>query len=91
MTAAGNQMVLPKFADGGFLRAGQMGIVGERGPELAFGGRSGMTIEPMQKGGQQITNHFMIQAPDGRVSRATEMQIAAAAARGAQRANVRNN
>lgn len=82
---------IPGFADGGFLRPGQIGMVGERGPELAFGGRSGMTIAPMEKGGQQITNHFMIQAPDGRVSRSTELQIAAAAARGAQRANLRNN
>lgn len=36
------------FADGGFLQPGKFGIVGERGPEVIYGGRSGMTIEPVQ-------------------------------------------
>jgi hypothetical protein len=82
---------IPGYAKGGFIGPGSVGIVGENGPELAFGGRSGMTIEPSMAGGGSTTNYFTIQAPEGRVSRATEMQIAAAAARGAQRANVRNN
>jgi hypothetical protein len=38
-----------------------------------------------------VQNNFTINAPNGTVSRATEQQIAAAAARGASRANVRNN
>lgn len=39
------------FADGGFIPPGKFGIVGERGPEVAFGGRSGQTISPMSAGG----------------------------------------
>ena len=35
------------FADGGFIAPGRGGVVGERGPELAFGGRSGQTIAPV--------------------------------------------
>lgn len=36
----------PFHADGGFLGAGQWGIAGERGPELIYGGQSGMSIMP---------------------------------------------
>lgn len=36
-----------KFAEGGFLSGGQIGLVGERGPELISGGRSGVTVTPM--------------------------------------------
>lgn len=36
----------PFFAGGGFLGAGQWGIAGERGPELIYGGNSGMSIIP---------------------------------------------
>lgn len=36
----------PFFAQGGFLGAGQWGIAGERGPELIYGGQSGMSIIP---------------------------------------------
>lgn len=35
------------FADGGFLKPGQLGIAGEQGPELIAGGRHGMTITPI--------------------------------------------
>lgn len=34
------------FASGGVIPAGQWGIVGEQGPELAFGGNTGQTIIP---------------------------------------------
>lgn len=37
---------LPFFEYGGFLGAGQWGIAGERGPELIYGGNSGMSIMP---------------------------------------------
>lgn len=37
---------LPFFEYGGFLGAGQWGIAGERGPELIYGGNSGMSIIP---------------------------------------------
>lgn len=35
------------FADGGTIPAGKFGIVGERGPEFAFAGTGGMTIQPI--------------------------------------------
>lgn len=43
------------FADGGFIPPGQFGVVGEEGPELAFGGRSGMTIQSNGGGGGGFT------------------------------------
>lgn len=72
------------FAEGGFIPPGQWGIVGERGPELAFGGRSGKTISA----GMQVTNVFHLAGPaDAR----TQQQIAAAAARGVAQASRRGN
>lgn len=98
MAAAGNQVVLPKYADGGYIRPGRLAIVGERGPEIAFGGSTGLAIGALSaspsargSGGMVVNNHFTVHAPTGSVSRATEMQIAAAAARGAARASARNN
>ena len=38
--------LLPGFASGGHLAAGKWGIVGEEGPELAYGGALGKTIIP---------------------------------------------
>lgn len=35
------------FAAGGFLPPGQLGIVGEKGPELVMAGNAGMTITPL--------------------------------------------
>ncbi len=35
------------FARGGFLPGGDIGLVGERGPELVMAGRSGVSITPM--------------------------------------------
>lgn len=35
------------FADGGIIPSGQWGVVGEDGPELAFGGTSGQSIVPL--------------------------------------------
>jgi len=49
------------FADGGTIPRGQFGIVGERGPELAFGGSGGTSIAPLGGIGAptvQVTNHF---------------------------------
>jgi ABC-type transporter Mla subunit MlaD len=45
-------------ADGGTIPAGQWGLVGERGPELAFGGSSGLNITPNGKFGGGTVNHF---------------------------------
>lgn len=79
-------------ADGGTIPAGKVGLVGERGPELAYAGASSLNIVPNSKlGGANITNNFTIQAPGGVVSRASQMQVAAAVAQGLARANRRNN
>ncbi len=73
------------FAEGGFIPPGRWGIVGERGPELAFGGRRGQSITP---GGMTVTNVFHLAGPaDAR----TQQQIAAAAARGVAQASRRGN
>lgn len=74
------------FADGGFLPPGKWGMAGERGPEPIFGGRTGLTVQPA--GGMTVHQHFSFSAP---VSRSTEQQVGAAAARGMQRASSRNN
>lgn len=42
---------IPKFADGGFLEAGQWGIAGEKEAELIYGGRTGKTIIPPSANG----------------------------------------
>lgn len=84
------------FAIGGDLAAGKWGIVGERGPELAFAPAGGMQIFPqvpvaaMGGGGQpvQVTNNFTVQ---GQVDRATQQQIAARVYRATQDASRRNN
>jgi phage-related minor tail protein len=68
---------LPGFAEGGLVAAMPAPI---RSPTLG-----------MRSSGMTVQNNFTINAPNGTVSRATEQQIAAAAARGASRANVRNN
>jgi hypothetical protein len=68
---------MPGFAEGGLVAAMPSPI---RSPTLG-----------MRSSGMTVQNNFTINAPNGTVSRATEQQIAAAAARGASRANVRNN
>lgn len=80
-------------ADGGTIPAGKVGLVGERGPELAYAGAGGLNIVPMGKagGGMTVSQTFVVQAPQGTVSRATQMQIAAGAASGLAAANRRNN
>jgi hypothetical protein len=62
-------------------------------PEMFVPGMSGQFIPRAQWAGAGggITNHFSIQAPQGTVSRATELQISAAVARGVSQANRRNN
>lgn len=80
-------------AAGGPVSAGNMYRVNEVEGEYFIPNSSG-TVVPLSKmkgGGQIVTNNFTIQAPQGTVSRQTEMQIAAAVARGIARANGRNN
>jgi hypothetical protein len=43
-------MTVPKFQHGGFLPPRGLGIVGEEGPELITGGRTGKTITPLTGG-----------------------------------------
>lgn len=75
------------MAEGGYIQPGKYALVGERGPELAFGGRSGQTITPMfgGRGGPTsapissqraiVVNNTFVLPPDG-VTRATQSQIA---------------
>ena len=75
------------FAEGGTIPAAHWGIVGERGPEIAFAGSSPMQISPMGGGGgMSISMHFAISTPTGDVSQRTQDQVADAAARGIERA-----
>lgn len=53
---------LPAFADGGYLRPGEFGVVGDGGgPEIAYGGRTGKTIIPMDgmSGGPNGSNYYI--------------------------------
>lgn len=48
------QMVLPTFADGGYLGPGQWGVAGEAGAELLYGGKTGVSVfnqDQMGRGG----------------------------------------
>jgi hypothetical protein len=91
-TGALADTIMP-FASGGTLDAGKVGLVGEAGPELVYSGSQNMNVLPSGAGGKQqhITQNFTIQAPGGTISRASQMQTAAAAARSLAQANRRNN
>lgn len=76
------------FAEGGRIPPGHFGIVGEKGPELAFGGASGLNITPNGAGRSMVVNnHFTINGP---TSRETQGQIAAKAADALRRAEARH-
>jgi len=89
------------FADGGNIPAGKWGVVGENGPELAFGGSTGKNIVPMKRmgggngdgyrGGDRIVQQTIQFNSQGRVDTKTRNQLAAEAYRGAMVANLRNN
>ncbi len=72
------------FADGGTLKAGQFGVVGENGPELAFSGSRPMQITPT--GTAPITVNMHIQTPDVQNFKQSQSQIAADMARAVDRA-----
>lgn len=81
------------FAYGGNPPVGVPSLVGERSPELIIP-RAPMTVIPNSKfGGGTVTYSptIVVQAPEGRISKATEMQISAATCRGTSRASNRNN
>lgn len=69
------------FASGGFLQPGQFGIVGERGPEFAFGGNAGMTIVNQQQmaarggGSQNVTVNIYAQDAQSFMSPRSQAQI----------------
>lgn len=60
-------------------------------PEWFVPDTAGTFIPQGMMGGTQITQNFAIQAPQGSVSRQTELQIGAQASRGLTTANRRNN
>ena len=74
------------FAEGGRIPPGHFGIVGENGPEFAFGGPGGLNIQP-NRGAMVVNNHFTINGP---TSRETQGQIAAKAADALRRAEARH-
>jgi hypothetical protein len=143
-TGSGSGTFRGLYAQGGYIPEGGYGLAGERGPELVYAGRGGLSVfsnadsmavmrelmshapsrdtggrgrqgqvyqigtgaqpewfipdspgtfalEDSLGGDAGITNNFMIAAPTGSVSRQTQMQIAAAAARGVTEAQRRNN
>lgn len=70
-------LIAGAFAGGGFIGPGQIGLVGEEGPELISGGRHGATITPMDRagGGGSVTQVFNISTPDPNAFRASQRQI----------------
>lgn len=74
------------FADGGTLKRGQFGVVGERGPELAFAGSSPMQIMPNGMMPAPVSVTMNIQTPDANSFRQSQTQIAADMARSIERA-----
>lgn len=64
-------------AAGGYIPPHKWGTVGEKGPELAFGGNSGATIYPNGSGG--TTQIFNISTPDANSFRASRRQVGRAA------------
>lgn len=78
--------LLPGYADGGLVAAGPISNFRYGNAMNAIG--KGVD---RSRGATTVTNHFSLYAPSGTVTRATEAQIAAAAARGIASANRRNN
>lgn len=78
------------FATGGMMKPGEWGIVGERGPELAYAGNAPLNIQPMGKGGSVSIGQIVIAAPNEQVGRATAQQAALAIGRQAKMAERRN-
>lgn len=89
------------FADGGNIPAGKWGVVGENGPEIAFGGSAGKNIVPMKRagngdnyrGGDRVSHNSInvnvAQSPGQ--SRETASQQGARIGAAIQRSMARNN
>lgn len=78
------------FASGGTMQAGEWGIVGERGPELAYAGSAPLSIQPMTQGASNNNFNISIAAPSEQVGRLTAQQAATAVARQLAMAQRRN-
>jgi hypothetical protein len=87
LTKAVGSLFSGGFATGGFIAPGRWGVVGERGPEPAFGGRTGMTVQPSGGGMTVVIN----QTISGNYDARTRSQLAADTARAVERAAARNN
>ncbi len=77
-------------ASGGPVSAGTPYVVGEKGPEVFVPHTSGSIQPNVGGGGVTVHQTFMLQAPQGLVSRQTQMQLGAQAARGLETARRRN-
>jgi hypothetical protein len=75
------------------MSSGSFGIVGENGPELAYSGSRDLQIIPGTGTNKapQVTNHFVMSAPGGQISRQSQSQAGAAVARSLAMASRRNN
>lgn len=79
-------------AGGGTIPSGTIGLVGENGPELVMGAAGGTNVIPNGQiggGGQHNTFNFVIQSQNGQISRQSQSQVAAAAARSIGQVNAR--
>lgn len=72
------------------MNPGEWGIVGERGPELAYAGSAPLNIKPMT-GSTSVNNNFVIQTPTGRVPLETQQQMATRVGLATKRALGRNS
>jgi hypothetical protein len=91
-TGGGIGNIVGSFAGGGTIPSGKFGVVGENGPELAYSGAANMNIVPASSSKAiNVTNNFTSSTPGGQISRPSQMQQAAAAARSLQQASRRNN
>lgn len=81
-------------ASGGSVTEGMAYRVNEKTPnsEWFVPGRSGSVVPAHKMGGQTVSQTFIMQVQkDGTVTRSTQMQVGAQAAKGLQQANKRNN
>lgn len=75
------------FAEGGTIPANHFGVVGERGPELAFAGSQPMTITPFGSGGggNSVSVTFHVNAPGGSLDRRSMDQMSEQVLRAVER------
>lgn len=66
------------YKDGGHMRPGETGVVGDAGPELYTAGPSGGTVTPLGKGGATVIQQFygpQYPTPEQRASMALEAAV----------------